>query len=158
MKYSGPFLVNLNRLGVPKPGCYKPGCLQFLRGNALLCSFAPFCALLRSFADLRLRSFALICALFALICVFLRPTAFRTTAFGNSRVVADIVTELIRFEPEVCICNGNLLEFKSWRESVSLLQGFSADIHTGLSLSLSAIENCSSGSTILYLELEFFHP
>ena len=32
----------------------------------------------RSFADLRLRSFAL-------ICVFLRTTAFGTTAFGNSR-------------------------------------------------------------------------
>ena len=45
------------KLGVPKPGC-----LQFLRRSALLHSFAPFCALLRSFADLRLRSFALICA------------------------------------------------------------------------------------------------
>ena len=65
-------------LGVPKPGCFKPGCLQFFCGNALLRSFAPFCALLRSFVDLRLRSFAH-------ICVFLRPTAFRTTAFGNFR-------------------------------------------------------------------------
>ena len=37
----------------------------------------PFCALLRSFVFLCLRSSAL-------ICVFLRPTAFRTTAFGNS--------------------------------------------------------------------------
>ena len=36
------------------------------------------CALLRSFADLRLRPFALICAL-------LRVSAFRTTAFGNCR-------------------------------------------------------------------------
>ena len=51
-------------LGVPKPGCFKPGCLQSLRGSALLRSFAPFCALLRSFADLRLRSFALTFALF----------------------------------------------------------------------------------------------
>ena len=46
---------------------------------------APVCDLLR-----RLRSFALLCghafALFcALLCVFLRPTAFRTIAFGNCR-------------------------------------------------------------------------
>ena len=45
----------------------EPGCLQILCRSALSCS----CALLRSFADSRLRSFALICA-------FLRPTAFRT--------------------------------------------------------------------------------
>ena len=37
--------------GVPKPVCFKPGCLQFLRRSALLCSFAV----------LRLRPFALIC-------------------------------------------------------------------------------------------------
>ena len=66
----------LKKLGVPKPGC-----LQFLLGSARLRSYAPFCILLRSFADLH-------CALlrsFALICVFLRPAAFRTTAFGNCR-------------------------------------------------------------------------
>ena len=56
---------------VPDPGCFKPVCLQFLRGNALLRFFAPFapfciCALLRSFAFFG---------------VFLRPTTFRTTAF-----------------------------------------------------------------------------
>ena len=38
------------RLGVPKPGCFKPGCLQFLRGSALLRPFGLFCALLRPFA------------------------------------------------------------------------------------------------------------
>ena len=46
-------------LGVPKPGCFKPGCLRFLRGSALLRSlnlrlfalfFALFCTLLRYFA------------------------------------------------------------------------------------------------------------
>ena len=37
--------------------------------------YALFCALLRSFADLYL-----------LICMFLHPTAFRTTAFGNFRL------------------------------------------------------------------------
>ena len=42
---------------------------------ALLRPFALICAHLRSFADLRLRSFAL----------FLRPTVFRTTASGNFR-------------------------------------------------------------------------
>ena len=65
-------------LRVPKPGCYKPGCLQRLRGCALLRSFALFCGL----------AFALFCAQlllcsFALNCMFLRPTASRTTAFGN---------------------------------------------------------------------------
>ena len=46
-----------------------------LRGSALLRSFAPFYALLRSFADLRLHSFAHICALlraFTCFCVRLR--------------------------------------------------------------------------------------
>ena len=42
--------------------------MQLLRRDALLCSFAY----------LRLRSFAL-------FCVFLCPSAFRTTAFGNFR-------------------------------------------------------------------------
>ena len=27
-------------------------------------------------------------------------------------VVAEMITELIRFEPEICICNGNYLEFQ----------------------------------------------
>ena len=48
--------------------------------EALVCTllrpFALFCRL--AFADLRLRSFAY-------ICVFLHPTVFRTTAFGNFR-------------------------------------------------------------------------
>ena len=48
-------------LGVPKPGCFKPGCLQFLHGSALLRSFAPFCALLRSCVCALLRSFACFC-------------------------------------------------------------------------------------------------
>ena len=59
-------------LGVPKPGCFKPGCLQFLCGSALKCSSVLFCSLLCSLADLRLRSFALICTLlcaFACFCV-----------------------------------------------------------------------------------------
>ena len=43
-------------LGVPS---FKPGCLQFLRGSALLRSFAAFCGLLHSSEDLRLLSFAL---------------------------------------------------------------------------------------------------
>ena len=46
-------LYSDNFLGVPKPGCFKSDCLQFLRGSALLHSFADWC----------LRSFALICAL-----------------------------------------------------------------------------------------------
>ena len=44
-----------------------------------------FCARLRTFADLRLRSFAdLRLRSFALVCVFLHPTAFRTTASGTA--------------------------------------------------------------------------
>ena len=70
------------RLGVPKLGCFKPGCLQFLRGSAPLHSFTPFCALLRSFAYLHLHSFELICALLrSFVCFCVR--AFRMTAFGN---------------------------------------------------------------------------
>ena len=37
-----------------------------------------------------------------------------------STIVAEMITELIRFEPELCICNGNSLEFK--RESVSAMR------------------------------------
>ena len=33
-----------------------------------------------------------------------------------------MITELIGFEPEICICNGNELEFK--RESVSVMRDF----------------------------------
>ena len=78
------------KLGVPKPGCFKPGCLQFFRGSALLRSFVPFCALalLRSFAPFSALLRTCVCALlrsFALICVFLRQTAFRATAFGKCR-------------------------------------------------------------------------
>ena len=49
-----------HKLGVPKPGCFKLGCLQFLCKSALLCSF---CAHLRSFALIcaLLRSFACFC-------------------------------------------------------------------------------------------------
>ena len=43
-----------------------------------VCNVALFCSLLRSFVDLRLRSFAL-------FYVFLCPAAFRMTAFGNFR-------------------------------------------------------------------------
>ena len=56
-------------LGVPKPGCFKPGCLQF---------YAPalFCALLRPFADLDLCSFAeLHLRSFARFCAPLRVSA-----------------------------------------------------------------------------------
>ena len=33
-----------------------------------------------------------------------------------------MVTELVHFEPEICICNGNQLEFK--RESASVMRDF----------------------------------
>ena len=58
-----------------------------IRGSALLCSFAPFCSLLRALEDLRF-FFALSCAhlrSFACICVFLGLTALSTTALGNCR-------------------------------------------------------------------------
>ena len=48
-------------LGVPKPGCFKPGCLQVWRGGALLHPFVPFCALLRTCVCALLRSFACFC-------------------------------------------------------------------------------------------------
>ena len=61
--FGASFLERLQnaKSGVPKPVCFKPGCLQFLRGCSLLRSFAPLCTLLRSSADLRLRSFACFC-------------------------------------------------------------------------------------------------
>ena len=37
-------------------------------------------------------------------------------------VVAEMITELVRFEPEICICNRNQWEFK--RESVSVMRDF----------------------------------
>ena len=64
----------LTRSGVPKLGCFKPGCLHFLCRCALLRRFALFCALLRSFVNLRLHSFALICALLrAFACFYVQP-------------------------------------------------------------------------------------
>ena len=41
---------------------------------------------------------------------------------SSDTVVAEMITELIRFEPEICICNRNQLEFK--RESVSVMRDF----------------------------------
>ena len=66
--------VSSRGIGSSHTGCFKPGGVQFVRGSALLRSFAPFCALLCSFADLRLRSLVLICALlrsFACLSVWL---------------------------------------------------------------------------------------
>ena len=51
--------------------------------------------------------------------------------------MAEMITELIRFEPKICICNGNELEFK--RKSVSVMRDFSAEIPTDLSLSWQVI-------------------
>ena len=45
------------RLGMPEPGCFKPGCLQILRTVAPFCALLHPFALLRSFACFRLRSF-----------------------------------------------------------------------------------------------------
>ena len=89
--------LSVNCLEVPKPGCFQPGCLRFLRRSALLRSFVPSCALLRSFALLCGPAFALFCAhlcLFALICLFLRPTGFRASAFGNCKTAAVIHSDM----------------------------------------------------------------
>ena len=60
-------------------------------------------------------------------------------------VVAEMITELIRFEAEVCICNGNSLELQE--ESVALMRDTLLNFHR----SASVMEINSSGSTILYL-------
>ena len=60
-------------------------------------------------------------------------------------VVAEMMTELIRFEPKICICNGNSLEFK--RESVSVMRDFLLDSQR----TVAVMEINSSGSVILYL-------
>ena len=68
-------------MGVPKPGCF----------NLVVCNFYAetlFCALLRPLALFCALAVALFCAhlfSFAVMCVFLRTTAFRTITFGNSR-------------------------------------------------------------------------
>ena len=51
----------------------------------ILCAEALFCALLHHFTFLGALAFALFLRSFALSCVFLQPTAFRTTVFGNIR-------------------------------------------------------------------------
>ena len=63
---------------------------------------------------------------------------------SRDTVVAEMTTELIRFEPEICICNGNGNELQFKRESVTVMRDF-------LLKSVSVIENNSSGSAILYL-------
>ena len=50
-----------NTLAAPKPGCFTPCGLQFLRGNALLRPFALFCALLRTCICVILCIFACFC-------------------------------------------------------------------------------------------------
>ena len=65
----------------------------------------------------------------------------------SDTVAAKIVTELILFEPKICICNGNLLEFKG--ESVSVIRDSLPTFHR----SFSVMDINSSGSAILYLQL-----
>ena len=61
-------------------------------------------------------------------------------------VVAKMITELSRFEPELCICNGDELDFK--RESVSgEREIFCRHCHRPVSV----MESNYSGSVILYL-------
>ena len=67
--------------------------------------FALFCTLLCSFADLRLRSFAL-------SCVFLRPTAFGTTTFGNSRLWA--AEERLSYFVPFIVLGGRLMVCIVW--------------------------------------------
>ena len=43
-------------MGIPKPGCFKPGCLQYLRRNCFFFAFfALFCAHLRTCVCAHLR-------------------------------------------------------------------------------------------------------
>ena len=61
--------------------------------NLVVCNFYFCFPLLRPFALFCALAIALFCAhwrSFALICVCLRPTAFRTTAFGNSRLTDSV--------------------------------------------------------------------
>ena len=64
-------------------------------------------------------------------------------------VVAEIITELVRFEPEVCICNGNQFRIKS--ESIAVMRNSCKHSHR----SVSVMEINSSDSTVLYLSLGF---
>ena len=70
-------------------------------------------------------------------------------------VVAKMITELIRFEPEICICNGNLLE--SQRESVSAVM---RDFLLKFQRSVSVMKLILLGARFcnMYLQLEINSP
>ena len=77
----------LSHLWVPKPWLFQTWLLAFFTPKS---SFPLFYAILRSFALFCGLAFALFCAhlrSFVLLCVFLRMMAFRTTAFGNCRLI-----------------------------------------------------------------------
>ena len=76
--------VNPGRAGSSLPGCFKPGCLHFLRRNALWRSFVPFGALLRS---LRLPSFALICDLLRAFAGFCKRPRLARPRLGTAERV-----------------------------------------------------------------------
>ena len=79
--------------------------------EALFCTllrpFVPFCALLQT----------------CVLCVFLRPTAFRTTAFGNCGELFTCVRVLDIFETPVTVNPpiGNFKNFKFFKNSLKIL-------------------------------------
>ena len=79
---------------VPKPGCFKPGCLQLLCRSALLRPFALLCALLRPFALfcalLRLHSFCALLRAFACFCD--RPRSERLRLATADRTVFSVAS------------------------------------------------------------------
>ena len=127
------------------------------------CSFALFCALLRSSALFCGLAFALFCARlrsFARIYVFLRPTAFRTTAFGNCReVVGELLGKLensgkSREFPEDLGVSDSLLATHRNRPQISGIAAI-AVCNYGLLLQLLSAQHCRSGSTSLKCKRKF---
>ena len=111
-------------------------CKSYLEALFVPFFFAPIGAPLRSFADLRLHSFTLICVIFALIFVFLHPIAFRTTGFWELQIQAsgnfgafferNFVTQKTSFVPSsFCRCQGFSLKTCLVPSSFCRRQGFS---------------------------------
>ena len=85
---AGIFLICRIFLGAPRPDCFKPAWSFAIVTRK--CSFPLFCALCALL-------WTCVCALFrlfALICVFLRQTAFRMFALGNCRSSGPLLVTL----------------------------------------------------------------
>ena len=74
-------------MAVPKPVCFKPGCLQLLHRNALLRPFVLFCALLWTCVY----ALALICALLRLFVCFCERPRLERPRLGTAELSMQVL-------------------------------------------------------------------